>query len=166
MNISIISSILSLFIGIIYTVLALALPKASIGSPHEPKIFPMGLGIILIIISFILLIQELFKQNKQKREIEQDKQENSKDRKKFKLDNDVIKILLTSLFALIYALLFNRLGYVISTVIFLQSVLWLFNGFKDKKWILNTIISVVFGVSVYILFSVILGVYLPPFPKF
>jgi putative tricarboxylic transport membrane protein len=77
---------------------------------------------------------------------------------------NVKQIGLTIVCAIIYALLFDRLGYVIATIIFLEGVLSIFNGYKN--WKQNTIVAVVFSVVVYVLFFKILNVYLPPFPFF
>ena len=74
------------------------------------------------------------------------------------------KIGLTAVCALIYAFLFDRLGYVLSTILFLEGLLILFNGFA--KWKQNTIVAVIFSVVVYVLFFKLLNVYLPPFPFF
>lgn len=151
MNISILSGIFSLAIGLIYTVLALLLPDASIGRAAEPKFFPMALGLLMIFLSAALLYEELIKKG--------DKREKSD---KFTLDSNLKKIGLTCLFAILYALLFDKVGYVISTVLFLEGELFLFNGFK--KWKINTVVALVFSLFIYILFSKLLGVYLPMTP--
>lgn len=80
----------------------------------------------------------------------------------FTLDSNLKKIGLTCLFSILYAILFDKLGYVISTILFLQGVLFLFNGFK--KWKTNTVVVLIFSLFIYILFSKLLGVYLPMTP--
>jgi len=152
MNISVLSGILSLLIGLIYTSLALMLPDASIGRAAEPKFFPLTLGILMILLSAALLYNELNKKKK----------EETKDTSLFTLDNNLKKIGLTCLFAILYAVLFDKLGYVISTILFLEGELILFNGFK--KWKVNTIVAFAFSLIIYILFSKMLGVYLPMTP--
>ncbi len=152
MNISTLSGILSLLIGLIYTILALLLPDASIGRAAEPKFFPLSLGILMILLSAALLYDEM---NKRKKE---DKTQNVS----FTLDSNLKKIGLTCLFSILYAILFDKLGYVISTILFLEGELFLFNGFK--KWKINTMVVLIFSLFIYILFSKLLGVYLPMTP--
>jgi putative tricarboxylic transport membrane protein len=61
-----------------------------------------------------------------------------------------------------YALLFERVGYVISTFLFLCTVLFLFNGLR--RWKVSLIVSVAFSVGVYFLFGSVLGIQLPSMP--
>lgn len=152
MNISTLSGILSLLIGLIYTILALLLPDASIGRAAEPKFFPLSLGILMMLLSAALLYDEM---NKKKKE---DKAKNVS----FTLDSNLKKIGLTCLFSILYAILFDKLGYVISTILFLEGELFLFNGFKE--WKINTMVVFIFSLFIYILFSKLLGVYLPMTP--
>lgn len=153
MNISVLSGILSLLIGLIYTIFALLLPDASIGRAAEPRFFPLSLGIIMILLSAVLLYEEL-----NKKKIEEVKKEASL----FTIDSNLKKIGLTCLFSILYAIFFDKLGYVISTILFLEGELFLFNGFK--KWKINTMVAVIFSLVIYILFSKLLGVYLPMTP--
>lgn len=152
MNISILSGILSLLIGLTYTVFALLLPDAAIGRAAEPKFFPMTLGILMIVLSAMLLFDELKK----------NKKETEKITSRFTIDTNLKKIGLTCLFSILYAILFDKLGYVISTVLFLEGELFLFNGLK--KWKINTIVALIFSLFIYILFSKLLGVFLPMTP--
>ena len=128
------------------------LPAAAVGRPHEPKIFPMMMGAALIILSLSLLIREFRAQK-----------ENSSE-KKVMLHKEAgfNKILMTCLFSIVYALIFDKAGYVLSTVIFLELELMLFNGIKN--WKINTTVALVFSLFIYIVFSKILGVYLPITP--
>ncbi|GAK56607.1 hypothetical protein U27_03569 [Candidatus Vecturithrix granuli] len=153
-NMSKIVGIFFLLIGVIYLIMAFQLADASIGSPHTPKIFPAGLGLLLIGLSLGLLAKE-FRTSAQPAK--------TSGKASFGLE-DVQKIGLTAVFAFIYALLFDRLGYVISTILFLEALLFLFNGFA--KWKQNTIVAVIFSIVVYVLFFKLLNVYLPPLPFF
>ncbi|MBN2656092.1 MAG: tripartite tricarboxylate transporter TctB family protein [Spirochaetales bacterium] len=151
MNISILSGILALLIGLIYTAMTFLLPDAPIGRPMEPKIFPMTLGFLMIILSSVMLFQEMRKTKKDERPAGT-----------FTIDTNLKNIGLTCLFSILYAILFDKLGYVISTLLFLEGELFLFNG--AGKWKINTVVSVVFSLIIYILFSKLLGVYLPMTP--
>ena len=84
-------------------------------------------------------------------------------KKGFDVEN-LKQIGLTAGCAVIYAVLFDKLGYVISTILFLEGVLWVFNG--SARWKQNTLVSVIFSVVVYVLFFKLLNVYLPPLPFF
>lgn len=153
-NMSKIIGIFFLLVGLIYLIMAFQLADASIGSPHTPKIFPVGLGVLLVGLSLGLLAKE-FRVSTQP----------GNAAGKVRLDpEDVQKIGLTAVCALVYALLFDRLGYIISTILFLEALLFLFNGFA--KWKQNTLVAVIFSVVVYGLFFKLLNVYLPPLPFF
>ena len=67
MNLSILSGILSLLIGLIYSIFALLLPDASLCRAAEPKFFPLALGILMIILSAALIRGEINKK-KERRE--------------------------------------------------------------------------------------------------
>ena len=68
----------------------------------------------------------------------------------------------TRLFTLVYSFLFVKAGYVISTFLFVGFELVLFSG--TKKWKSCSVIALSFSLVIYILFSKMLGVYLPVTP--
>jgi putative tricarboxylic transport membrane protein len=150
MSLSIISSIFVTALGCIYTFCALTLPPAAIGRPNEPKIFPTMLGVALLGMGIALLIEEIYKIPKRK-----------EDRKaqKIKIGTSEKQIALTLLNGLLYALLFNPIGYVFSTIIFLMVELFIFDGFKVWKKALAVALS--FTISAYCIFDILLGIYLP-----
>ena len=155
MNISKLTSIAFLLVGLIYTIAAIQLPNASIGSPTAPKVFPLLVGVFTIGLALVAIAQEFRKHAVA----------GQTDATTEGFDRETLKqIDLTTLFALIYALIFDRVGYVIATIIFLEGMLFLFNGLK--KWKLNTLVAVIFSVAIYILFYKVLNVYLPPLPFF
>lgn len=154
MNISKIAGIFFLLIGLTYTIMAIQLPDATIGRPHTPKIFPTALGVLMIGLTVAWLVKE-----------SRQKSESSETSPKTGLDVENLKhIGLTAVFAFLYAILFNRVGYVLATIIFLEGILAVFNGIA--RWKQNTIVAVVFSLVVYGLFFKLLNVYLPPFPFF
>lgn len=150
MNMTLISGTVSLIIGIIVTWMTLNLPEASIGLPNAPKAFPGGLGILMVFCSLVLLAREF-------RRIKREGAGASASR-----NPHLPQIAFTCLFSAAYALLFNRIGYVLSTFLFLEAELWLFNG--RENWKVNTIVALVFSVCIYLLFAKALGVYLPMTP--
>lgn len=152
MTISKMSALFFLLLGLFYTIMTFQLENAVIGRPYTPKIFPAALGVLMIGLSIGLLVKESragayggLAASKAGVDIENLKQ-----------------IGLTAVCALLYAVLFNRLGYIIATILFLEGVLSVFNGLA--RWKQNTIVAVVFSVIVYVLFSKLFNVYLPPLP--
>jgi len=156
MKLSKISSILFLVIGLSYLIMVYQLPDASIGNPNAPKIFPGMLGVLMVGLAITVLVQEA-------RTVAASGHQTSSDGAGLDKEN-LIQIGLTTVCAIIYALLFDRLGYVLATIIFLEGVLSIFNGYKN--WKQNTLVAVIFSIVVYVLFFKILNVYLPPFPFF
>ncbi|MBN2627071.1 MAG: tripartite tricarboxylate transporter TctB family protein [Spirochaetales bacterium] len=152
MKSSIVPSLLFLLLGLIYTTATLLLPEASVGRPFEPKIFPLTLGIAMILLSLGLMAREL----------KTEEGESSSENVPFYKEAGFSKILLTCLFSLVYALVFDKLGYVLSTMLFLEAELLIFNG--KENWKINTIVSLAFSLFIYIVFSKLLGVYLPMTP--
>lgn len=149
MTINLVSSIITIAVGLTYMIMAFNFPDATVGRPMEPKIFPIILGIALTILGFALLVDEL-KNSKNK--------ENKIDIK-ISFGNNGKKIAITVINAIVYALLFNILGYVLSTIIFLEVELLIFGGLKS--WKISTIVSVLFSLIAFLIFNTLLGLYLP-----
>ncbi|TKZ35747.1 tripartite tricarboxylate transporter TctB family protein [Brachyspira catarrhinii] len=149
MTINLVSSIITIAVGLTYMIMAFNFPDATVGRPMEPKIFPIMLGIALTILGLALLIQELMKIQKNK----------DKETIKLSFGNNGKKIAITVVNAIVYAILFNILGFVLSTIIFLEVELLIFGGLKS--WKVSTIVSVLFSVIAFIIFNTLLGLYLP-----
>ena len=154
MTINLVSSIITIAVGLTYMIMALNFPNATVGRPLEPKIFPVILGIAMTILGFALLIQELMKNSKNK----------EKETIKLSFGNNGKKIAITVINAIAYALLFNILGYVLSTIIFLEVELLIFGGLKS--WKISTIVSVIFSIIAFLIFNILLGLYLPKLGQF
>lgn len=151
MNISVFSGIISTAIGVLYTMTALSIKNAAIGDPLASKIMPLGLGILMTVFGIALTVMEIRK--------------GGMDKKTHTLIKDKETLKVTAMLSgacILYALLFEKAGYVISTVLFLELVMLVFGGPKD--WKLNTIVAVCFSVSVYVVFSKLLGITLPVMP--
>ena len=150
MNLTIVSSAIFLAVGAAVTGMSLALPDASIGIPQAPKIFPAGLGILMMALSLVELAKEGMR-------VRRDGKGEGAEPNPY-----LGRILLTSVFAVLYALIFKHVGYVLSTFLLLESELWLFNG--GRNWKVNTLVAFLFSISIYLLFAKALGVYLPMTP--
>lgn len=151
MNLSALAGILAAVLGSLYTIQALLLPNASIGNPFAPKIFPIGVGMLMVITGIVLTVREIRQTGL-----------NEKGTKE-KSDNETRKfIAYISGACILYGLTFNHIGYVFSTILFLEIILTLFNG--KKNWKVNTIVSVCFSSFIYIVFTKLLGITLPVMP--
>lgn len=139
-------------LGITYTFGALALPRSPIGNPFAPIIYPLILGILLTLCGALQLAIGVMKQSK----------EQKKPNEKFELTPVIKLIIISVVAAILYGILFDALGYVISTSLFMGTVLFSLNG-KDK-WKTNILVSIIFSVAVYLLFSNVLSIPLPRIP--
>ena len=151
-----ISSIAFFIIGILFVTEATQISDSAYGSTVGPKTFPLGLGIVLILLS-LRLFYETWKQAAKLKKVgntETPSKTTSIELKKF---------LILFISAIAYVFFLEIVGYVITTFIFLLI------GFQtmERGKILSSIsISVAFSVGIYYVFSVILGGSLPSFPTF
>ncbi len=163
---SLISGFVTIGVGAAYLIMSLALPRAAVGVPHAPKVFPLGLSVIMVGLGIALVIQQyLIAFGNSKTVISNSNtkaQSNMTFKERLKLEDHTKKIILTVVNGVLYTLLFKSLGYVFSTIVFLGFELLLFNG--RKRWRMILTVSILFSLIVYVLFSTLLGVYLPRMP--
>ena len=152
MNVSMIMSVVVTMIGFVYTFSTFLLPEARIGNAYEPKIFPAILGISLLVLGTILVVQEI-------RLLAKNKDHQGK--VSF-IGEEQKNILFTLVNGFLYAVLFDRIGYIFATFIFLNIQLFIFRG--KKTWKSTLLISLIFSVVAFILFNTLMGVYLPKSP--
>lgn len=132
----------------VFLIASINLPKASLGNPNAPMYFPAGLSIIMLIFSIIYLFQELKKLDKENKYIKQ------------MLSGRTPKLIgFTILLGVIYAFVFDRIGFLYSTILYLGGLLFYINGIK--KWLVNIIVTIAFSFLSWYAFSVLLGVSLP-----
>ena len=108
--------------------------------------------IAFIILGVLLLIDDTVKNSKKEK----------KETVQFSVGNNGKKIAVTIVNAILYAVLFNIIGYVFATIIFLEIELLIFGGVK--AWKVSTIAAVLFSVIAFLIFNVFLGIYLPRSP--
>ena len=154
MNYSALSGVVSVMIGIIYTAQAYMLPRAAIGKPLAPLVFPLGLGSLMILFGALQIIRSV--------RVGEFAGFGAMKGQKPTVSYSAKIIAFTCVVAIIYALLFQRIGYVFSTIFFLGSMLFAINGVA--RWKTNLAVAIVFSLSVYILFSKLLGLILPRMP--
>lgn len=138
----------TLLISVIYLILTFNLPESNVGNPTAAMNYPLLIGFALLGMSILYLFSE-FKNRKEPFkafEIFKDKQ----------LTTHVIVVLLLSL---AYTFLFERIGFLFSTLLFLTGLLFLING--RRKWLTNIIAAVLFSVLSWYAFSELLSVSLP-----
>lgn len=152
MNKTSVLGIVAFLLGVIYSYQAYNLPKASIGNAWAPIYFPLGLGVLMAIVGVFLMIQGWVKEGIHLNL--------SKD--KFKLSYTVKLIIYTSVISILYAILFDRIGYVLSTTLFMGAILFVVNGYK--QWKINLLVSFGFSLIIYLAFSKLLGIILPMTP--
>lgn len=121
------------------------IPTLELGDPLGPKAFPRLLGIGLLIAAAMLLVEIL------------------RDRKKPKTEaspawtweaHDWVVVGI-SVWTALYILVFEPLGYMLSTAIYLLALTAYFN--RDR-WLMNVLTSVLFVVISYFVFTKLLGV--------
>lgn len=136
-----------IIVSIFYLIHSINLPTDSLSNPSEPIYFPLFVSSGLGIFSIIYLIQEIRKDE----EYEEIKHLFSK---KVLLTIGVIVVA-----SILYTIVFERLGFLYSGILFLGIVLFYLNGLK--KWILNIAVSVLASVILWYAFSELLNVNLP-----
>ncbi|MFC7364017.1 MULTISPECIES: tripartite tricarboxylate transporter TctB family protein [Bhargavaea] len=137
-----------IIVGLAFLISAMNLPKASLGNPNGPLYFPLGISILLIALSIIYLIQELRKVREANEHI----------RELFSGRTPVL-ILSTIVLGVVYALIFEPLGFLVSTILFLGALLFVVNG--PKRWVSNIIVTLAFSFMTWYAFGELLGVSLP-----
>jgi putative tricarboxylic transport membrane protein len=140
-------------VGLIYSIAAYNLPRSTVGTPLSPSYFPLLLGGVMVVLGISLFLRSSMENTKES--LNALKNSSAKEKENSKL------ILLTVIICVLYAVLFDHLGYVISTFLFVDSMLYLTNKKDMKK---NAIISLIFSVLIFFIFSELLGIVLPPVP--
>ncbi|MEJ5228422.1 MAG: tripartite tricarboxylate transporter TctB family protein [Pseudothermotoga sp.] len=141
-------AIVVLTFGIIYVVTTLNLPRAPVGNPMGPLYFPLGFGILTIVVGSIMLFQNMGheKVSGQEKEV-------------IKKPKRYLQVFFGVLLCLSYAVLFDLIGFVVSTLFFLVAFLFILNG--GKKWFVNLSIAFLYTVGVWYLFEKVFLISLP-----
>lgn len=141
------ASLLFFVIGAAFMLESQRISHSAYGSNVGPNVFPFLLGLLLGLLSIKLFIETLKYQNSKK--------------EKATLDYKRFYIILGA--ALLYAILLEPIGYVLSTFIFLVIG---FQTMEKGSLVKTAIISSFFSIGVYFLFAVILKGTLPGLPGF
>ncbi|MGF1695481.1 tripartite tricarboxylate transporter TctB family protein [Vibrio kyushuensis] len=148
------TGLFSIAFGLIYGGMTYAMPRAAFGNPLDPLYFPAGVAILTLIVGVILLLRSNMKASIQAYVNLINEDETKKyDRK---------RILYTCIVSIGYAMIFDTLGYVISTFLFMFAMLTITGG--KEVWKRSTVVALVFAVTVFFIFSTLLSISLPPLP--
>ncbi len=145
------SGILSIIFGFFYLIMTVGLPDPAIADPIGPKLFPYVVGTIAIFCGVLLIVKELRLNKNIKKEVI-----------KFNITANkelYIKIAVTIILGIIYGLILEPLGYLISTFIFMLGIMLLVNQLSRK--LESVLISIGFSVTTYVVFYLILQLSLP-----
>lgn len=137
-----------MIVGFIYLISTLNLPKAKLGDPNGPMYFPATIALLIIVASAVYFFQEWKLRKEEFKEFELVKEGKAP-----------FYLIATIILMLIYTFLFERIGFLYSTMLFLGGLMFLLNG--KKKWIYNIIIAVAFSFVTWYSFAVLLQVSLP-----
>ena len=144
-----IAGVIFLLLGILFIIESQKISESAYGSVVGPSVVPTGLGILLILLS-VRLVSDPFKYKT-----------DEKGQKKEEFQYKKFGIILAS--TIIYIILLEHLGYVLSTFLFLFAA---FQTMEQGKWIRSIIIASLFSFSVYYIFAEFLGGTLPRFSLF
>jgi putative tricarboxylic transport membrane protein len=142
-----------IIVAAIYLFVDAGLPTARIGDPLGPKAFPFLVGGGLILSALLLVLETL-----SKRRTLEDKTIEPRTKDERHLFLVMIGMVVWSG---AYYTVFETLGYLIATPIFLLGLLSYFN---QRKYLTNVLVALGFTGVVYLLFSILLGVPLPSGP--
>jgi len=136
-----------LAVGAFFVVTSRGITSSSYGSNVGPAVFPTLLGIILMGLSAIVIYGAIV----------------YKGPEKAKSSHNYKKLFILIASIVVYILIFERLGYIISTFLFLTFV---FQLMERGHMVKSLIISAAFSVAVYLIYVVLLQGNLPPLPEF
>ncbi|HBW34857.1 tripartite tricarboxylate transporter TctB family protein [Desulfosporosinus sp. BICA1-9] len=151
MSKNVMTGLFAVALGGIYLIATLNLRQQTMGDPTGPKVFPLIVASLLILLGILLLVKEI-RTPKELRSI-----------LSFQLTPEgkkvLIRIVVTSIAGIIYGFLLDPLGYLISTAVFMLGLMFLVNTFA--RWKQNIMVSIGFSLVTYIGFATLLHLSLP-----
>jgi putative tricarboxylic transport membrane protein len=118
------------------------LPSLEIGDPLGPKAFPRLLGVALVITAIVLLVEMVRAPRRPK--LQRQPEENNR--------GAYLVIAGVVVWTFLFFLVFEKLGYVIATTIYLIALTSYFNR---GRWMTNVVTAVLFCVGSYWMFKVL-----------
>ena len=142
-------------VGVVYTILACKMQRATIGNPIEPMVFPLILGVVMTLSGIALFIVHHLKKVTERGN-------NKSENQGWTWDFKTKMIAFICFISVLYGLMFEKLGYIIATTLFLGALLFAFHG--GKKKVINLLIAFGFSIAIYYCFSHVFGIPLPKTP--
>jgi putative tricarboxylic transport membrane protein len=138
-------------LGLLYGMGALAVPKASIGSPWAPRVFPLGISAFLVALGAAVLALDLRRAAA-----------GNKGKKPRQTDPGYVKLIAgTVALCAMYWYVFEPFGYIVSTLCFMLCLLTLVN--EPKRWMSNIVITLIFTYALWGTFVHVFDITLPSF---
>lgn len=128
----------------LYTYATEQLPSLEIGDPLGPKAFPRLLTICLVITAFVLLAEIVRSRKREPRKTEKPGPQQG--------PSAYLVVAGVVVWTFLYFLVFEKLGFVIATTIYLFALTSYFNY---GRWITNAVTSVLFCTGGYFMFQVL-----------
>jgi len=135
-------------LGLCIVVGSLLLPKALFGDPDGPKYFPLLVGAVMAVMSLVDFGMEWKK-----------RRENQGLSARLKAGRAPRLLIGSILISLVYSFIFEKAGFLVSTILFLGAELFLVNG--RRKWLANILVAVLFTLALWYAFARLLGINLP-----
>jgi putative tricarboxylic transport membrane protein len=149
------SGIATVTVGVIYTILACNIRRSTIGNPVEPMVFPLILGVAMTLSGIALFIVSYMK-----KAAETVKNKGAHQGLAWNFATKMI--IFICIVSVLYGMVFEKLGYIIATTLYLGALLLAFHN--GKKKIINLLIAFGFSAAIYYCFSLALGISLPKAP--
>ncbi|QDI92206.1 tripartite tricarboxylate transporter TctB family protein [Salicibibacter halophilus] len=140
--------ILFISLSLIYMIMIFQLPPALLGDPYAPRYFPMIVAAGILIFAVIDLVNV--------------RGENVEDNQDLAvlLKKDSLKIIGVIVALCVgYALIFEWVGFLAATLLFLGALMFYLNGYQ--RWVLNLTVTLIFSFSSWYIFSQLLEISLP-----
>lgn len=141
---------LTLALTAVYFYATSQIPTLEIGDPLGPKAFPRLLGIGMLITA-AMLFGEIWRARKTEPAASTSPSQ-PESRRHYAVVAGVVAV------TFVYFLVFEKLGYIIATAIYL-TVLTAY--FHPRKWMSNVLTAVLFSIGSYVMFVKLLGTTLP-----
>lgn len=142
------TGLVSLLLGIIYFFATRNLPETAVADPIGPRAFPYIIASGMIIVGLVLALKREPLTEKNRAVI-------------FNLSTEkelMINIGYTCVAGIVFGLILEPVGYLISTFAFMTAMMFITNG---RRILYNLSIGLLFAVTTYVLFFILLEVSLP-----
>lgn len=138
-------SLFGLIVAALYGFETLRTPEAGSNFVSGTKVFPLMIIVGTVVFSIIIFLQDYNEKTKSD---------------KLVLNKTVMKTIgmCTAVFV-VYTMVFDFLGYIISTIFMLFALMSIINKGKMKQ---NVIVSISFSILAYVVFAKLLAISLPP----